>query len=193
VVIGGGDTGSDCIGTSIRQGAKSVAQLEILPKPPSERPGENPWPTWPVILRESHAHKEGGERKWAITTRAFLGENNQVQKLQCAEVEWVRKESDGPMVPQEKPGTEFELPADMVILAMGFVGPGNDTLIDNFGLERDDRGNIKTDQQMMTNVEGVFAAGDTMTGQSLIVRAIASGRDAADQIASYLSEKRKSA
>ncbi|MBW1815479.1 MAG: glutamate synthase subunit beta, partial [Deltaproteobacteria bacterium] len=138
VVIGGGDTGSDCIGTSLRQGAKGVIQLEILPKPPAERPQQNPWPTWPVILRESHAHKEGGERRWSVTTTAFFGENNVVKKLQCAEVEWVKKEPDGPLVPRKKEGTEFELSADLVILAMGFMGPGNEALIQNFGIELDE-------------------------------------------------------
>jgi len=186
VVIGGGDTGSDCIGTSLRQGAKGVTQLEILPKPPAERPQQNPWPTWPVILRESHAHKEGGERKWSVTTKAFFGENDAVKQLQCAEVEWVKKEPDGPLVPREKEGTEFELSADLVILAMGFMGPGNEALIQNFGIELDERGNVKADQRQMTSMEGIFTAGDMTTGQSLIVRAIASGRKAASGIVSYL-------
>ena len=191
VVIGGGDTGSDCIGTSLRQGAKKVIQLEILPKPPIERPVQNPWPTWPIILRESHAHKEGGERRWSATTKAFIGENNAVKKLICAEVDWVNENPGGPLVPREKPGTEFELSADLVILAMGFVGPGNEALIQHFGLELDERGNVKADQRQMTCVEGVFTAGDMTTGQSLIVRAIASGRKAANGIASYLRGKRK--
>ncbi len=190
VVIGGGDTGSDCIGTSLRQGARSVMQLEILPKPSEKRPVQNPWPTWPVILRESHAHKEGCERRWAVTTKAFIGSKNAVKKLQCAEVEWRSKNPGGPMVPREKPGTEFELSTDLVILAMGFTGPGNEELIQNFGLERDTRGNVKADPRQMTSVEGIFTAGDMTTGQSLIVRAIASGRKAARAIASYLSEKR---
>jgi glutamate synthase (NADPH/NADH) small chain len=190
VVIGGGDTGSDCIGTSLRQGAKSVTQLEILSKPPVERPQQNPWPTWPVILRESHAHKEGGERRWSVTTKAFMGKNNAVKKLQCAEVDWVSENQGGPLIPKEKTGTEFDLTADLVILAMGFVGPGNKALIKNFGLKLDERGNVKADQRQMTSVEGVFTAGDMTTGQSLIVRAIASGRIAAKEIASYLAGKR---
>lgn len=190
VVLGGGDTGSDCVGTSLRQGAESVTQLEILPKPPVERPEQNPWPTWPMILRESHAHKEGGERRWSVTTKAFLGEKNKVQKLLCAEVDWVKKDPEGPVVPEEKPGTKFELEADLVILAMGFVGPGNDILIENFGLALDDRGNVKVDENQMTSVEGVFTAGDMATGQSLIVRAIASGRKTAKGIISYLTQKR---
>jgi len=189
IVIGGGDTGSDCIGTSLRQGAKGVIQLEILPKPPAERPQQNPWPTWPVILRESHAHKEGGERRWSVTTTAFIGANDAVKKLKCAEVEWVKKEPNGPLFPKEKEGTVFELSADLVVLAMGFVGPGNDALIQNFGIELDERGNVKADERQMTSMEGIFTAGDMTTGQSLIVRAIASGRKAANGIASYLREK----
>lgn len=190
VVIGGGDTGSDCIGTSLRQGAKHVTQLEILPKPPVDRPDQNPWPTWPVILRESHAHKEGGDRKWSITTKAFIGKNNSVKKLQVADVEWVQEEPDGPMIPREKSGTECEIPADLVILAMGFVGPGNEALVQNFGVDLDERGNVKADEHQMTSVKGIFTAGDMTTGQSLIVRAIASGRKAANNIISYLSKKR---
>ena len=185
VVIGGGDTGSDCLGTALRQGAKKVYQLEILPKPPSDRPDDTPWPMWPMILRESHAHKEGGERKWAVTTNAFVGDGKQVKKLQCTEIEWI-KDTDGKMSPQEIPGSEFEIDADLVILAMGFVGPGNNPLIKGFQISLDPRGNVTADPNMMTNVEGVFVAGDMTIGQSLIVRAIASGRSAANGIAAYL-------
>ncbi len=144
VVIGGGDTGSDCLGTALRQGAKKVYQLEILPKPPAERPDNTPWPMWPMILRESHAHKEGGERKWAVTTKAFVGDGKQVKKLQCAEIEWV-EDADGRMTPQEIPGSEFEIDADLVILAMGFVGPGNNPLIKGFQISLDPRGNVTAD------------------------------------------------
>lgn len=185
VVIGGGDTGSDCLGTALRQGAKKVYQLEILPKPPSERPDDTPWPMWPMILRESHAHKEGGERQWAVTTKAFIGDGQCVKKLQCAEIEWVEN-PNGKMAPKEIPDSEFEIDADLVVLAMGFVGPGNSPLIEGFGLTLDPRGNIATDDNMMTNVESVFVAGDMTIGQSLIVRAIASGRCAANGIAAYL-------
>jgi len=190
VVIGGGDTGSDCLGTALRQGAKTVFQLEILPRPPLERPDSTPWPGWPMILRESHAHKEGGQRKWAVTTKTFVGEDQAIKKLLCAEVEWVNGPGGG-MIPKEKPGTEFQIEADLVILAMGFVGPGNSTLIDNFQLTLDKRGHIKADQNMMTNMDGIFVAGDMTSGQSLIVHAIASGRQAAHNIVAYLQDKRK--
>jgi len=190
VVIGGGDTGSDCLGTALRQGAKTVFQLEILPSPPLERPDSTPWPRWPMILRESHAHKEGGQRKWAVTTKTFAGENQAIKKLHCAEIEWVGG-PDNVMIPKEKPGTEFQIEADLVILAMGFVGPGNSTLIDNFQLTLDKRGHIKADQNMMTNMDGIFVAGDMTTGQSLIVHAIASGRKTAHSMIAYLQGKRK--
>ena len=189
VVIGGGDTGSDCLGTALRQGAGRVYQLEILPKPPAERPGDAPWPMWPMILRESHAHREGGERQWAITTKAFLGDGKQVQKLQCAKVEWVDT-PDGGKTPQEIPGSEFEIEAELVILAMGFVGPDNSKLVEGFGLALDEHGHIRADDNMMTSVDGVFVAGDMTIGQSLIVHAIASGRCAAKGIAAYLDGKR---
>ena len=141
-----------------------------------------------MILRESHAHKEGGQRKWAVTTKSFMGENLAIKKLLCAEIEWING-PDGVMIPKEKPGTEFQIEADLVILAMGFVGPGNSTLIDNFKLTLDKRGHIKADQNMMTNMEGIFVAGDMTNGQSLIVHAIASGRKAAHSIVAYLQGK----
>jgi glutamate synthase (NADPH/NADH) small chain len=187
VVIGGGDTGSDCLGTSHRQGAKQVSQFEILPEPSIERPESTPWPTWPLILRETHAHKEGGTRKWAVTTKSFIGENEILKKMLCAEVKWEAKKEGEPLSPVEIPGTEFEVAADMVILAMGFTGPEKNRLVDELNIERDERGNVKTDQNHMTNVKGVFAAGDMVSGQSLVVRAIADGRDAATGIMEYLS------
>lgn len=190
VVIGGGDTGSDCLGTALRQGAKNVFQLEIMPRPPVDRPDSTPWPMWPMILQESHAHKEGGQRKWAVTTKTFIGENQAIKTLLCAEIEWVQ-DTNGATVPKEKPGAEFQIDADLVIIAMGFVGPGNNTLIENFQLTLDKRGHVKADQNMMTNVDGIFVAGDMTTGQSLIVRAIASGRKAAQSIVAYLEGKRK--
>lgn len=185
VIIGGGDTGSDCLGTALRQGAKNVYQLEILPEPPAKRSEATPWPQWPMMLRESHAHKEGGQRKWAVTTKAFLGENHMVRKLRCAEVEWGPGEKEGSMVPHEKKGSEFELDADLVILAMGFISPGNDALIEDFELTVDNRGNVMSDQEGMTNIDGVFVAGDMTSGQSLIVRAIDSGRKTALGIIRY--------
>jgi len=189
VIIGGGDTGSDCLGTSLRQGAKSVRQLEILEEPPLERSGETPWPMWPLMLRETHAHKEGGERKWAVTTKEFIGGNRVVKKLLCSEVEWVKEKAGSSPVPRDKPGTAFELEADLVILAMGFTGPGNDALIKSFGLAVDERGNVKADHNHMTSVDKIFVAGDMTSGQSLIVRAIDSGRKTALKMIAFLEEK----
>ncbi|PID75273.1 MAG: glutamate synthase, partial [Deltaproteobacteria bacterium] len=182
--------GSDCLGTALRQGAKKVYQLEILPEPPVQRPDHTPWPMWPAILRESHAHKEGGERQWAVTTKAFRGDGTSVQKLICAKVEWLKKD-DGSMTPREIVGSEFEIDADLVVLAMGFIGPGNQPLIENIDITLDRRGNIAADNTMMTSVPGVFVAGDMTSGQSLIVRAIASGRQAAMGIDSYLTSLRR--
>ncbi|MBW2609804.1 MAG: glutamate synthase subunit beta [Deltaproteobacteria bacterium] len=191
VVIGGGDTGSDCLGTALRQRAAKVYQLEILPRPPEKRPESTPWPTWPVMLRETHAHKEGGDLRWSVITKKFTGTNGVLKKLSCMEVEWAVKEAGGQAVPVEKPGTEFKLEADMVILAMGFVGPGKNRLIEELGMELDSRGNIKTDERYMTSVEGLFAAGDMRQGQSLIVRAIADGGRAAKGIIDYLTKREK--
>lgn len=188
VVIGGGDTGSDCVGTALRQGAKNVIQLEILPEPPRERPDAAPWPMWPVILRETHAHKEGGTRIWAVTTTAFAGKNGSVSKLQCAEVTW--QEKDSRRFPVEIEETEFEITADIVILAMGFTGPGNTRLIEDFQIKTDPMGNVWTNSDLMTNCNGIFAAGDMATGQSLVVKAIHSGRKAAMGIIQYLSKIR---
>ncbi len=189
VIIGGGDTGSDCLGTALRQGAKEVYQFEILSQPPSERSESTPWPMWPLMVRNTHAHKEGGKRKWAVTTKAFIGENRVLKKLLCAEVEWQQKVTNGPHIPVEKLGSEFELDADMVILAMGFIGPEKNRLIDELDIALDKRGNVITDARHMTNASGVFAAGDMKNGQSLIVRAIADGRSAAMGIVKYLEER----
>ncbi len=186
VVIGGGDTGSDCIGTSLRQGAREVIQLEILPKPPVDRADSTPWPMWPVKLRESHAHKEGGSRRWSVSTKACTGENGVLKKIRCVEVDWVKR--DGRLVPEEIKGSEFDIETDMVLLAMGFTGPGNETLISDFGLVTDNRGNIKVDDRMMTSAPGVFSAGDMANGQSLVVTAIYSGKQAAKGVIGYLAE-----
>ena len=181
VVIGGGDTGSDCIGTSVRAGARRILQLEILPRPPDQRPDSSPWPVWPNVLRTSSSHKEGGERRWSAMTKEFLGADGQVNALRCAEVEWVT-DAAGRRIPREKPGSEFMVEADLVLLAMGFVGPGPNRLVDLLGIARDECGNIKTDARHMTNVPGVFAAGDMSRGQSLVVRAGYDGRLAAEGI-----------
>jgi len=188
VVIGGGDTGSDCLGTAIRQGAKKVTQFEILPKPPRSRPDSTPWPMWPNILRESSSHQEGCERRWAVSTREFLGKDGQVVDLKYTEVAW-RKDENGRMNMQEKGDTESEIEADLVLLAMGFTGPSTNKILEDLDIDLDQRGNIMVREDHMTSVEGVFAAGDMARGQSLIVRAIADGREAAQQIFSYVKSQ----
>jgi NAD(P)H-dependent glutamate synthase small subunit len=176
VVIGGGDTGSDCVGTARRQGARTIHQLEILPKPPETRPSDTPWPTWPRIMRTSSSHEEGCERRWSVQTQRFGGTEVRVSELHGIEVEWIK----GPRGWQtrELPGTEFVLKADLVLLAMGFVHVVHAGLVENLGLRLDDRGNILVNNYQ-TSAPWVFAAGDTITGASLVVRAIASGRQAA--------------
>ncbi len=174
VIIGGGDTGADCLGTSLRQGAASVHQFEILPRPPDERPDVNPWPTWPMIYRVSSAHEEGCERVFSVNTEAFIDDGTgKVKALRAHEVEMV----DGKFEKVE--GSEFDLPAELVLLAMGFVGPQREGLLDQLGVELDQRGNVARDSAFATNVPGVFVAGDMGRGQSLIVWAIAEGRSCA--------------
>jgi len=182
VIIGGGDTGADCLGTSIRQGAKSITQLEILGEPPAERPGTHPWPTYPMIFRVSSAHEEGGERLYAVSTKEFLGDDDgNVRALKLVQVHF----EDGKMV--EEAGTEREILADLVLFAMGFVGPEQPGVVTQLGVELDARGNIARDGSFATNVPGVFVAGDAGRGQSLIVWAIAEGRAAARAVDAYLT------
>ncbi|CAM5731957.1 glutamate synthase (NADPH) OS=Streptomyces fumanus OX=67302 GN=gltD PE=4 SV=1 [Streptomyces fumanus] len=184
VVIGGGDTGADCVGTAHRQGAASVTQLEIMPRPGDERnPLTQPWPTFPMLYKVTSAHEEGGERIYSVSTTHFEGdEDGNVQWLHMTEVEF----TDGKLV--QKPGTERKIPAQLVTLAMGFTGPDKDNgLIEQFGLELDARGNIARDADFQTNVPGVFVAGDVGRGQSLIVWAIAEGRSAAKGVDRYLT------
>src|SRR5208282_4053075 len=172
VVIGGGDTGSDCIGTSIRQGAALVTQLEILPKPPVHENKALVWPDWPTKLRSSHAHEEGCERDWAVTTRRAAGTDGHVEALDCARVEWV-KGADGRMTMREVPGSEFQLKAELVLLAMGFLGPRRPGLLEQARVALDVRGNVRADTSAYTtSVPRVFAAGDMRRGQSLVVWAI---------------------
>jgi glutamate synthase (NADPH/NADH) small chain len=185
VIIGGGDTGSDCAGTCVRQGARSVKQFELLPQPPRDRASATPWPLWPMQLRTSHAHEEGTERDWSVATTSFSGENGKVQRLHAARLER-QSFADGRTEYAQMPGTEFELEADLVLLAMGFTGPVKSKLLVDLGVELDGRGNIATDRAHRTSVPGVFAAGDAHRGQSLIVWAIREGRDAADGINSWL-------
>jgi glutamate synthase (NADPH/NADH) small chain len=185
VVIGGGDTGSDCVGTALRQGARKVYQFEILPKPPVVRPEKTPWPMWPNILRTTHAHEEGGERRWAVATKAFLGESRKVGRLQCCEVDWLPEGSGGELVPVEKPDSEFEVETDLVILALGFVGAADNRLFIDLGIEMDESGNVPADADNMTPLAGCFAAGDMRQGQSLVALAIADGRKTARGIERY--------
>jgi glutamate synthase (NADPH) small chain len=179
VVIGGGDTGSDCIGTSIRQGAASVTQIEILPKPPVHENKALVWPDWPTKLRSSHAHEEGCVRDWAVTTRRAVGANGKVEALDCARVEWA-KGADGRMTMREVAGSDFQLKAELVLLAMGFLGPRRPGLLEQAGVALDVRGNVRADTSAYaTSVPRVFAAGDMRRGQSLVVWAIREGRQCA--------------
>jgi glutamate synthase (NADPH) small chain len=173
VVIGGGDTGSDCIGTSHRQGAKSVTSFEIMPRPPDERAGSTPWPLWPLMLRTSSSHEEGGARDWSVSTERVSGENGKITKLHCVKVELRGGKFE------RIAGSEFEIPADLVLLAMGFVHPEHPGIVEGLGLTINGRGNIQVDGNFATNQRGVFAAGDCQRGQSLVVWAIAEGRKAA--------------
>ncbi|GAA3650441.1 glutamate synthase subunit beta [Nocardioides ginsengisoli] len=182
VIIGGGDTGADCLGTSIRQGAASITQLEIMPRPTEDRPDGQPWPTYPMTYRVSSAHEEGGERVYAVSTKEFLGDaDGNVRALRLVEVSF----EGGQLVEHE--GTEREIPAELVLFAMGFVGPERAGVVEQLGVELDERGNIKRDNDYATNVEGVFVAGDAGRGQSLIVWAIAEGRAAAAGVDKYLT------
>ncbi len=186
VVIGGGDTGSDCVGTSNRQGAKSVTQLELLPRPPESENKPLTWPYWPLRLRTSSSHEEGCEREWSVATKAFEGENGRVERLVLVRLEWVRDEATGQMKMQEVPDSQFTLKADLVLLAMGFVAPVRNVL-EAFGVEIDKRGNaLAPNTTYRTNVDKVFAAGDMRRGQSLVVWAIHEGRQAARAVDTYL-------
>ncbi|HSR23756.1 MAG TPA: glutamate synthase subunit beta [Candidatus Eisenbacteria bacterium] len=181
VIIGGGDTGADCLGTAHRQGAASVTQLEIMPRPAGVRPDVTPWPTWPLIFRTSSAHEEGGERVYAVSTSRFLGDDEgRVRALELVEVTMV----DGRFAPVE--GTEREIPAELVLLAMGFTGPEQGGLLEQLGVELDARGNVARDATYMSSVPGVFVAGDAGRGQSLIVWAIAEGRACAAAVDAWL-------
>jgi glutamate synthase (NADPH/NADH) small chain len=183
VIIGGGDTGSDCLGTSHRQKAAHVTQLELLPKPPARRDAMiNPWPAWPLILRTSSSQEEGGERDWAVMTTAFMGDDaGRVKALSAVRVLLRPGQAPAPVA-----GTEFEIPCELVLLAMGFVGSEREGLLEQLGVEFDTRGNVKTSGGR-TSVDGVFAAGDQARGQSLVVWAIAEGRSVAEAVDAYLT------
>jgi glutamate synthase (NADPH/NADH) small chain len=183
VVIGGGDTGADCIGTAHRQGARSVTSLEIMPRPGEDRAATQPWPTYPMLFRVASAHEEGGERLYAVSTTEILGDDEgNVRGLRLSEVRF----EDGRFAPVD--GTEREIPAQLVLLAMGFTGPERDGVVEQLGVEIDERGTIRRDHAYMSSVPGVFVAGDAGRGQSLIVWAIAEGRAAANGVDAYLSD-----
>jgi len=186
VIIGGGDTGADCLGTVHRQGAASVAQFELLPRPPETRAVDNPWPLWPVIFRTSSAHEEGGDRLYSVSTQEFAGDaDGRVTGLKAVRGEMLRDGGRMRFVPL--PGSEFEVNADLVLLAMGFLGPERGTLLSDLGVRMTDRGTVWRDDNWMTSEPGVFAAGDLQRGQSLIVWAIADGRSAARGVDAYLT------
>ena len=192
IVVGGGDTGTDCVGTSMRHGCKSLIQLEILPKPPMERASDNPWPQWPKVYKMDYGQEEAAAvfgddpRQYLVTVKKLVSDaNGQVKEIQIVRIEW-QKDSAGRFVPKEIPGSEKNLSADLVLLAMGFVGP-EDTLVEKFGVQRDERSNVKADHgKFSTNVKGIFAAGDIRRGQSLIVWAINEGRGAARAVDEFL-------
>ncbi len=185
VIIGGGDTGADCLGTAHRQGARSIHQLEILPRPPAERAPDNPWPQWPNIFRVSSAHAEGGERLFSVSTKRFLGdEQGRVRSLEAVEVEPVR--DGGRLTFKDSPGTDFTLSCELVLLAMGFVGPERPGMLEALGLRLTERGTVWRDAHWMTSLPGIFTAGDMQRGQSLIVWALAEGRSLARGVDLYL-------
>ena len=189
LVLGGGDTGSDCVGTAHRQGAEVVYQFELLPEPPTTRRDDNPWPQWPMILRTSSSHEEGGVRDYNILTKNFSGRNGRVEKMHAVRLEWGPPDETGRPAMIEIPGSEFELDVDLVLLALGFVHPERDGMLEQRGVELDGRGNVSTTPNKMTSVDGVFAAGDMSRGQSLVVWALAEGREAARGIDEYLMGK----
>jgi len=189
IVIGGGDTGSDCIGTSIRQGCKSVTQLEILPQPPEQENKALTWPNWPNKMRTSSSQEEGAIRDWSVATKEFIGENGKLRKIRCVRVEW-NKDEQGSWQMNELEGSEFELDADLVLLAMGFVHPVQEGMLNDLGVDYDNRGNVKGDTEgadaYRTSIEKVFSAGDMRRGQSLVVWAIREGRQCARAIDEFL-------
>jgi glutamate synthase (NADPH/NADH) small chain len=186
IILGGGDTGSDCHGTAIRQGALSVRSWELLPKPPEERTPSMPWPYWPMILRTSSSHEEGGSRDWSVSTKHFSGTHGKVEQLHAVRVEFGEPDASGRRPMTEVPGSEFEVQADLVLLALGFLGPDKRGMIEQLSVKLDGRGNVAADQDYMTSVPGVFSAGDMRRGQSLVVWAITEGRQAAKAVDKYL-------
>ena len=190
VVIGGGDTGSDCVGTSNRHGASSITQIELMPMPPKERAANTPWPNWPMMLRTSTSHEEGCERQWSINTKAFIGdENGNLKALRLVDLTWENR--DGRMQMVELPGSERDVPCELALLAAGFLHPQHNGLLDDLGLEYDERGNVRTTNYQTSTNPKVFAAGDMRRGQSLVVWAISEGREAARAADCYLMGETK--
>lgn len=189
VVLGGGDTGSDCLGTALRQGAASVRQVELLPAPPAIRAEGNPWPKWPVIFRTSTSQEEGGERHFALMTKQLTGSDGRLQALHAVEVELQREPGALPRI-VERPGTETTFQADLLILAMGFTGPETANLSEELGVKLSPRGTVQVDAHFATSAEGVFCAGDASRGASLIVWALSDGREAAKACDTYLTGSR---
>ena len=189
LVIGGGDTGSDCVGTSIRQRATSVTQIEILPKPPEKRQESNPWPYWPNTLRTSSSHKEGCERRWSLNTKRLIGENGVLKQAELVTVEW-EKNGNGGWNMKEVPGTTELIDVDMVLLSMGFTQPVHTGLLDSLGVDYDNRGNVKINGLKQTSVDKVFAAGDVERGASLVVHAIECGKIAAANVDVFLRKEK---
>ena len=188
LVIGGGDTGSDCVGTSIRQKANSVTQIEILPKPPEKRSNNNPWPYWPDTLRTSSSHEEGCERRWSLNTKKLIGENGILKQAEIVKVQW-DKDENGRWVMTEVPGTAEILDVDLVLLSMGFTQPVHIGLLDNLDIEYDPRGNVMVNEKKQTSVDKIFAAGDVEKGASLVVHAIEAGKVAAKNVDEFLRNK----
>jgi len=189
VVIGGGDTGADCVGTCRRQGALDVCQVELLPRPPEQRTPDNPWPTWPLILRSATSHEEGCRRLWGVLTKEFVGRGGRVRGMRCVELEWSGPDERGRRTFHEIPGSQFELAADLVLIAMGFEHTEHGALSEELGPVLDSRGNVAADAGFMTGVLGVFATGDCITGASLVVRAIALGRQTAEAVDRWLTRR----
>ena len=189
IVLGGGDTGSDCVGTSNRQGAISVHQFELMSKPPQTRSADNPWPNWAFVLRTSTSHEEGAVRDYSIATKMLTGEGGKLKKLHGIRLEWLKDPSTGQMKMNEIAGSEFEMECDLLLLAMGFMGPVRKGMLEELGVEFDQRGNVKANADKMTNVPGIFTAGDMTRGQSLVVWAIHEGRNAAAGVNKYLEMK----
>ncbi|MCC6931664.1 MAG: glutamate synthase subunit beta [Deltaproteobacteria bacterium] len=188
VILGGGDTGADCLGTALRQGARNVTQFEILPQPPTERTSNMPWPSWPMILRSSTSHEEGGYRDWCINTVSFSGNNGILNRINVVRIEWI-KSTSGCMEFKEISGSGFSIPCDLCLLAMGFVHPEHEGLVTDLSLTLDERGNVKTDCNYRTSNDKFFACGDMHRGQSVIVWAITEGREAAKAIIQHLKGK----